>query len=124
MKDYILRYRAFFAEQLAQGEHLDKLLEFHEKQITYISHERLVHLFIMLFFAAATLGAILITVLVQPGLAMLALDVLLLCLLVPYIAHYYFLENQTQALYRDYNALYAKLHGTAFDFTPPKGTKA
>ena len=35
----------------------------------------------------------------------LALSVLLLVLLVPYIAHYYFLENSTQELYKVYYSL-------------------
>ena len=37
-----------------------------------------------------------------------ALSVLLLMLLVPYIAHYYFLENSTQELYKVYYSLIAE----------------
>ena len=36
---------------------------------------------------------------------------LLLVLLIPYIKHYYFLENTVQLLYKDYDKIYKKVYG-------------
>lgn len=73
-------------------------------RIGFFSHERIVHMFIMLafaifflmtFFAALTIG--------NTGLYVLA--ALFLVLLVPYIRHYYFLENSVQKMYLIYNEI-------------------
>ena len=59
--------------------------------IGFFQHERLVHELVMILFAILTL--------------VLALDVLFLVLLIPYIRHYYGLENGVQKLYSLYSRL-------------------
>ena len=84
----------------------DTVLEEHLVQISFFQHERLVHLLVTLAFALMELGAAVATALApQPLTAALAL--LLLVLLVPYIVHYYFLENETQKLYAQYDRILA-----------------
>lgn len=51
-----------------------------------------------------TLGSA-VAVVVAPQIPTIALMMLLLVLLVPYIVHYYFLENETQKLYAQYDRL-------------------
>ena len=71
-------------------------------QIRFFQHERLIHLIVTVTFALLTIIAILGTLLVpQPALFVLVL--LLLVLLVPYVRHYYILENGVQKLYRYYD---------------------
>ena len=71
-------------------------------QIGFFQHERLIHLIVTVTFALLTIIAILGTLLVpQPALFILVL--LLLVLLVPYVRHYYILENGVQKLYRYYD---------------------
>ncbi|MCM1120543.1 MAG: hypothetical protein NC543_14420 [bacterium] len=73
-------------------------------QIYFFQHERLVHLIVTVTFAILTILSILGCVLCpQPSLFMLA--ALLLVLLVPYIRHYYILENGVQKLYTLYDRL-------------------
>ncbi len=39
---------------------------------------------------------------------MLVLDILFMILLIPYVRHYYILENETQKMYVQYDALVTK----------------
>ncbi len=73
-------------------------------QIQFFQHERLVHLIVTVTFAMLTIVSVLGCVLApQPPLFVLA--VLLLVLLIPYIRHYYILENGVQKLYICYDRL-------------------
>lgn len=73
-------------------------------QIQFFQHERLVHLIVTVTFAILTMIAVLGCVL-SPQIPLFALVALLLILLVPYIRHYYILENGVQKLYICYDRL-------------------
>jgi hypothetical protein len=73
-------------------------------QIQFFQHERLIHLIVTVTFALLTVLSIFaFLALIQIGL--LLLSGLLLVLLVPYIRHYYILENGVQKLYTYYDKL-------------------
>lgn len=73
-------------------------------QIHFFQHERLVHLIVTAVFAILTMLVFLGCVLtLQRELYMIV--ALLLVLLVPYIRHYYILENGVQKLYEYYDIL-------------------
>lgn len=72
--------------------------------IGFFQHERLVHELVMILFAFLTVGGILFLVVV-PEIPVLALDALFFALLVPYVKHYYGLENGVQRLYDVYEKL-------------------
>ncbi len=73
-------------------------------QIQFFQHERLIHLIVTALFALlAMMVLIWVTVDFVPEAALLLL--LLLLLLIPYIRHYYILENGTQKLYQYYDRL-------------------
>lgn len=82
----------------------------HLVQISFFQHERLVHLLVTLAFALMELVSIVATVLApQPfTLPLMLLSLLFLVLLVPYLVHYYHLENGTQELYAQYDQLAEK----------------
>ncbi len=72
-------------------------------QIQFFQHERLIHLIVTVLFALLTMITLLANLfLTQPLL--LVLSGLFLILLVPYIRHYYILENGVQKLYEYYDA--------------------
>ena len=101
MEAYLKRHEAFIRRQLdAAGASVDwdGLARFHRTQVGYLQHERLIHLLVTLFFGACTLVTLLFLVL-HPQLPMGVLLLLLLVLLVPYLAHYYRLENGVQRWY-------------------------
>lgn len=112
MKERILNYMAYIDQLLADDagkneEDYEKIMEEHKLQLTFFMHERLVHLLVTLTFALlafATFFALVFSF--QPGLV--ALFIALLVLLVPYIMHYYLLENGVQKMYRQYDEMYKR----------------
>ena len=72
--------------------------------IGFFQHERLVHELVMILFAVLTVGGFLFFF-AWPEYLVLALDILFLGLLIPYIRHYYGLENGVQRLYELYSRL-------------------
>ena len=79
-------------------------------QIGFFQHERLIHLIVTVLFALMT---ILIFLLAVTNFSLWAgvLLLLLLALLIPYIKHYWLLENGTQKLYQYYDRLEDLYHG-------------
>ena len=67
-------------------------------KIKFFQHERLVHL-IVAFFVGISSILFLLGFLVLEQIALLLLFILTLLLFIPYIFHYYTLENGTQKLY-------------------------
>ena len=85
-------------------EELDVLRKQALVQIGFFQHERMVHLIVTMTFAIATIMTLL-GICVTGYLPLSALMLMLLVLLIPYIRHYYILENGTQTLYRYYDVL-------------------
>lgn len=114
MEERLKKYLAEMEKQSALWEKEDKTgltkLEMEQQmkdllqQISFFQHERLIHLIVTVTFALLTMLAILGAML-APGPALFALILLLLVLLVPYIRHYYILENGVQKLYQYYDRL-------------------
>lgn len=90
-------------------EHID--YEEEEKQhliqIQFFMHERLVHEIVMVLFAIATVMVSIVTVLFWE-IYFVALLIGLLILLVPYVMHYYVLENSVQHMYEQYDIMEAR----------------
>lgn len=75
-----------------------RLQEF-EMKISYFQHERLIHLIVTVLFAVLEILSILGMLLI-PSLVPVILCIMFLILLVPYVMHYYFLENSVQKMYK------------------------
>jgi hypothetical protein len=72
--------------------------------IRFFQHERLIHLIVTVLFAILTFGSF-ATLMITQFLPIIAVFVLFMILLVPYIFHYYQLENGVQKLYGLYEEL-------------------
>lgn len=81
----------------------DKLEE-HLVQVGFFQHERLIHLIVTATFALLEMLAILLSV-IADSLFSLILPVVILILLIPYIRHYYILENEVQKMYVQYDRM-------------------
>lgn len=79
----------------------------HFVQISFFQHERLIHLLVTLCFAIMTVGTFLV-IAVTGYIYLTALFVLLMVLLVPYVWHYFVLENGVQEMYRQYDEMKSK----------------
>ena len=83
---------------------VEALKKEHLTQISFFQHERLVHLIVTVTFAILEMLAVL-TALLFPGIATLLLVIVVMVLLIPYIRHYYILENEVQKMYGQYDRL-------------------
>ena len=111
MIDYIKRHERYVKDVLEKNpdnEKLKELLTYHDKQIQWMQHERLVHLIVMLFVCLFTLLSFGFTVL-RTSTPALILSALLLILSVAYVIHYYQLENGVQKWYLISNQINQRL---------------
>lgn len=79
----------------------------HLVKIEFYQHERLIHLIVTALFAVMEMLCV-ATLLITANLWALALMIMILVLLVPYIGHYYFLENSVQELYLIYDVILSR----------------
>ena len=98
MKKRITEYLAYI-DALLEKEDVDweHEKEKHLVQIAFFAHERQVHLIVMALFALATVISILYLNF-SGSLIIVALVFALLVLLIPYVMHYYLLENNLMFL--------------------------
>lgn len=82
-----------------EGTDWKRLTERHERITAAMQHERLIHLLVTLAFGAFLLISVAVAS-VRPTVAAGVLAGLFLVMLIPYIAHYFFLENTLQRWYR------------------------
>ncbi len=101
MKKEIQDYMNYVKEQLESGNVTPQLLEMFLTRIKFYQHERLVHLIVTMTFAVMTVLSF-VLLMTEGGTAAVLLALLFLGLTIPYVAHYYFLENSVQVLYRLY----------------------
>ena len=98
VKDYLSEVEIRLKDEKSiDGKFVSELLI----RIWFYQHERLIHLIVTMTFAIMTVlsFAVLVT---NYSIQILLLSLLFLGLVIPYIAHYYFLENSVQKLYRLY----------------------
>ena len=77
-------------------------------QIGFFQHERLIHLIVTVTFALLGIISIIATTLIE-NFMLILLDIAILCLLIPYIRHYYLLENEVQKMYTYYDIIVKKI---------------
>ncbi len=111
MKKRIVGYRKRIDSLLAQNTDCDwkQVLEEHLTQVAFFQHERLIHLIVTVTFAILAMLSACFLLLTQE-IALGLLTLMLLVLLIPYIAHYYTLENEVQRMYEQYDKIWANLH--------------
>ena len=116
MKKRIQSYMAYMDQQLEHNESglsYEELCIEHEKQLAYFMHERLVHLLVTLTFAILAFVTFFMAIM-NFSMGMIVLFFAFLILLIPYIMHYYLLENSVQYMYRQYDRLQQFIHPGSF----------
>lgn len=107
MKERILSYRKSIDQLLEKGNRgtdWENVLQIHLDQIAFFQHERLIHLIVTALVAVLMMMCIGIAMIAgEPMVFLLALP--LFILLVPYISHYYLLENEVQKMYGQYDKM-------------------
>lgn len=113
IKKYIKEHESFVKEKLnfAYSDFdFQWLKKLHKQKIEYVQHERLIHLLVTLFFALYLLLSIGF-VAFKPGIEMFFLVVLLFILVIAYVVHYFFLENNIQNWYKLMDEIDKKIMG-------------
>lgn len=100
IRAYLELLEQFFSIERDRSELLKMRGELLQR-IAFYSHERLVHLIVTMSFGVFFLLALLIYFMTK-NVGVMALTILFLILLIPYIKHYYFLENSVQKMYTYY----------------------
>lgn len=107
MKKRILSYMEYIDKLLENNDSdytYEELMEEHKLQLSFFMHERLVHLLVTLTFAILAFATFFLMYM-SFSFGLLALFVALMVLLIPYIMHYYLLENGVQKMYRQYDQM-------------------
>lgn len=108
MEQRILNYRKYIDELISQdNSDWDAVIKEHLIQVSFFQHERLIHLIVTVTFALLEVIVIALSV-VSFTIAVGLLAIALLVLLIPYIRHYYILENEVQKMYRQYDRMVEK----------------
>lgn len=117
MKKRILTYRKYIDFLLASDKQSDwkYIKQEHITQVAFFQHERLVHLIVTVIFAVLELLTVCAYVIVGAldstlSFPLLILALLIIVLLIPYIKHYYLLENEVQKMYVQYDRIAQKAY--------------
>ena len=109
MRKYLTEYLAALEAKLASGEELDytELEQSHLTMIQFMQHERLIHFLVTMLFS---LGFFIVLGIFMLGefISLFPLLILVLGLLIPYVAHYYFLENSVQKMYKLHDEIHKR----------------
>ena len=85
----------------------------HLVQIAFFAHERFIHLVVTVTFAILAVMVFLYTY-GHFSVALVLLFLMLMVLMVPYIKHYFLLENSVQDMYEQYDKMMEKAGKRAF----------
>ncbi|HDQ26234.1 MAG TPA: hypothetical protein ENN43_05745 [bacterium] len=113
MKRYLKEHEEFVKRRLLESaEEYDwaALKEHHLKRISFMQHERLIHLLVTLAFGVFLFLSV-AAVYCGGAVEMAAAVILILLLLIPYIHHYYRLENAVQRWYKLADEIDRKING-------------
>ncbi len=117
MKKRILTYRKYIDSLLASDKQYDwkYIKQEHITQVAFFQHERLVHLIVTVTFSVLELLTVCAYVIVGAldstlSFPLLILALLIIVLLIPYIKHYYLLENEVQKMYVQYDMIAQKAY--------------
>ncbi|MBE5862805.1 MAG: hypothetical protein E7295_08140 [Lachnospiraceae bacterium] len=107
IQDYVKAIKWILTED-KPGTDWKEVAQSHLIKIQFYQHERLIHLIVTALFAIMEIIC-LATLLSTANLWSLLLMIMVLVLLVPYIGHYYFLENSVQELYLIYDVILSRM---------------
>lgn len=103
MKKYLKEYVEQM-DKLLEGNinDIDREIEKHLIKIEFYQHERLIHLLVTLAYA---IMAIISFIASTTTPMFVFVGIILVLFLIPYVLHYFFLENNVQYLYKQYDRM-------------------
>ena len=116
MADRIRQYLAYVNGLLESEDDTvdwEEEMRKHLVQIAFFAHERFIHLVVTVTFAILAVMVFLYTY-GNFSVPLLLLFVMLMVLMVPYIKHYFLLENSVQDMYEQYDKMMEKAEKHSF----------
>lgn len=104
------------SEEISQS--LDQAIKDHLVQIGFFAHERLIHLIVTVTFAILCLMSMAMTV-ISFSISSFLLTIIFLVMMIPYIRHYYLLENSVQRMYEQYDSMKILKDRSSFSMQNP-----
>lgn len=103
MKKYLKEYVEQIDKLLESDiNNIDNEIEKHLIKIKFFQHERLIHLLVTLAYAIMAIMAFVASTTTP---MFVFVGVILILFLIPYVLHYFFLENNVQYLYIQYDKM-------------------
>ncbi len=112
MIKYCKQHEAYIQKQLSGDSDFAKLLDYHNKKIEWLQHERLVHLLVTMLTSVLFLFLFFMALYLNGNILVLVLTLGVLILLLFYLFHYFRLENTVQHWYIISDEIYEKLNKT------------
>ena len=105
MKKYIIDYLEYVEKNKEKAD--KKFIEEHLIKINFFQHERLIHLIVTVTYGLIDMLSFLIGV-ASKNIIPIIIGYMAMCFLIPYIYHYFLLENGVQKMYREYDEMIKK----------------
>ncbi len=105
MKKYLYNYISEIDSILENNQINQEVIEKHLIKISFFQHERLIHLLVTLAYAFLALISFAVAT-ISPMFVFVG--IILVLFLIPYVLHYFHLENGVQYLYKQYDKMQKK----------------
>lgn len=102
MAKYIVSYLNYVEENKDKAD--DKFISDHLIKIGFFQHERMIHLIVTAVYTIIDLLAFFLGS-VFNNIFVIIFGYMIMCFLIPYIYHYFLLENCVQKMYRQYDEM-------------------
>ena len=102
MAKYIVNYLNYVEENKSKAD--EKFINEHLIKIGFFQHERMIHLIVTVTYGLLDLLSFLIGIVFKNVIPVI-MGYMLMCFLIPYIYHYFLLENCVQKMYRQYDEM-------------------
>ena len=88
MKKYLSEHDRYMEEHISGGVELDRLLGFHATKITWLQHERLIHLIVTALIVLVFLFSCILLMFFPYSVMILFLSIITAVLMIAYLIHY------------------------------------
>ena len=102
-----VKLKNYIKEQERKKEYSKEELEDLLTWISFFQHERLIHLIVTVTYGLIDMLSFLIGI-ASKNIIPIIIGYMAMCFLIPYIYHYFLLENGVQKMYREYDEMIKK----------------
>jgi len=102
MKKYMLDYIEYVDLNMKNVD--NDFIQKHLIKIDFFQHERIIHLIVTITAVILDVISFMVSI-ISSSLLLVIIGYLIMCFVIPYIYHYFLLENGVQKMYRQYDEM-------------------